>query len=139
MLLEILINIYNMKHLRKFNENNIDSKTFSFKYKDLIDSKDIVITDSRDYISIKCKEGITIPELEELSIKKEDDTYYITKMLKFDFGDVYTFDMDSLGDILKKSPVEIKSELQSIYNKTFENPYHLNKIKLRELFFDFYK
>jgi len=139
MLLEILINIYNMKHLRKFNENNIDSKTFSVKYKDLIDSKDIVITDSRDYISIKCKEGITIPELEELSIKKEDDTYYITKMLKFDFGDVYTFDMDSLGDILKKSPVEIKSELQSIYNKTFENPYHLNKIKLRELFFDFYK
>ena len=139
MLLEILINIYNMKHLRKFNENNIDSKTFSVKYKDLIDSKDIVITDSRDYISIKCKEDITIPELEELSIKKEDDTYYITKMLKFDFGDVYTFDMESLGDILKKSPVEIKSELQSIYNKTFENPYHLKKIKLRELFFDFYK
>jgi hypothetical protein len=35
-----------MKHLRKFNENNIDSKTFSVKYKDLIDSKDIVITDN---------------------------------------------------------------------------------------------
>jgi hypothetical protein len=129
-----------MKHLRKFNEKaeSIESsKTINSKYKELIDSKDIVIDSKGDYIKVKCAEGITIPELEELSIKKEsDNTYYILKIQKLDIGDFYAFDMKSLKTLLEKPSIEVKSELEEIYNKRFNDPYHQKKMRLRELFFD---
>lgn len=132
-----------MKHLKRFNEevSIIESeKTINTKYEDLIASKDIVIDSSGDYIKVKCKEGIVIPELEELSIEKEsDNTYYISKIQKLDLGDFYTLDMESLKTLLEKPSVRIKSELEAIYDKTFNNPYYQRKLKLRELFFNYLK
>ena len=132
-----------MKHLKRFNEeiSVIESeKTINTKYEDLIASKDIIIDSTGDYIKVKCKEGIVIPELEELSIEKEsDNTYYISKIQKLDLGDFYTLDMESLKTLLEKPSIKIKSELEAIYDKTFNNPYHQRKLKIRELFFNYLK
>ena len=127
-----------MKYLKSFNESNTSNLSFRDKYGKYIESGDIVIDNKRDYIEIKINGDIDIPELEELDFKKEGDIYWISKPMKFDFGDVISFDVSQLEEMLMKTPEEIKSELQGIYDEKYKNNNeYLKKIEIRKLFSEY--
>ena len=124
-----------MKYLKRFNESNTSNLSFRDKYGKYIESGDIVIDNRRDYIDIKVNGDIDIPEFEELDLKKEGDTYWILKPMKFDFGDAISFDVPQLEEMLMKTPEEIKSELQGIYDNKYKNDItYLRKKMIRQLF-----
>jgi hypothetical protein len=124
-----------MKYLKRFNESNTSNLSFKDKYGKYIESGDIVIDNRRDYIDIKVNSDIDIPEFEELDLKKEGDTYWISKPMKFDFGDAISFDVSQLEEMLMKTPEEIKSELQGIYDNKYKNDItYLRKKMIRQLF-----
>ena len=103
-----------------------------------IKSKDIVIYNKRDYIEIKINGDIDIPELEELGFKKEGDIHWISKPKKIDLEDFIAFEVPQLEEMLMKNPEEIKSELQSIYDKKYKNnEWYLRKIEIRKLFSEY--
>ena len=127
-----------MKYLKSFNESNTSNLSFRDKYGKYIESGDIVIDNKRDYIEIKINGDIDIPELEELDFKKEGDIYWISKPMKFDFGDAISFDVPQLEKMLMKTPEEIKSELQGMYDEKYKNnKLYLRKIEIRKLFSEY--
>jgi hypothetical protein len=127
-----------MKYLKSFNESNTSNLSFRDKYGKYIKSGDIVIDNKLDYIEIKINGDIDIPELEELDFKKEGDIYWISKPMKFDFGDAISFDVPQLEKMLMKTPEEIKSELQGIYDEKYKNNNeYLRKIEIRKLFSEY--
>jgi hypothetical protein len=127
-----------MKHIKRFNESNTSNLSFKDKYSKYIESGDIVIDNKRDYIEIKINGDIDIPELEELDFKKEGDIYWISKPMKFDFGDAISFDVPQLERMLMKTPEEIKSELQGMYDEKYKNnKLYLRKIEIRKLFSEY--
>jgi hypothetical protein len=124
-----------MKYLKSYNESNTSDLSFTDKYSKEIESGLITIDNTRDYLKIKVKGDLDIPDLNDLEIKKEDDdTYWITKPLKFDFEDVISIESAKLEEMLSKSSEEIKSDLQSIYDKKYNNKWYLRKKKIRKLF-----
>jgi hypothetical protein len=127
-----------MKYLKSFNESNTSNLSFKDKYSKYIESGDILIDNKRDYIEIKINGDIDIPELEELDFKKEGDIYWISKPMKFDFGDAISFDVPQLEKMLMKTPEEIKSELQAMYDEKYKNnKLYLRKIEIRKLFSEY--
>jgi hypothetical protein len=127
-----------MKYLKSFNESNTSNLSFRDKYGKYIKSGDIVIDNKLDYIEIKINGDIDIPELEELDFKKEGDIYWMSKPMKFDFGDAISFDVPQLEKMLMKTPEEIKSELQGIYDEKYKNNNeYLRKIEIRKLFSEY--
>ena len=124
-----------MKYLKRFNESNTSNLSFRDKYGKYIESGDIVINNTREFIDIKVNGDIDIPELKELGFKKEGDVYWISKPMKFDFGDAISFDVPQLEEMLMKTPEEIKSELQGIYDNKYKNDItYLRKKMIRQLF-----
>jgi len=127
-----------MKYLKRFNESNTSNLSFKDKYSKYIESGDIVIYNTREFIDIKVNGDMDIPEFEELDLKKEGDTYSILKPMKLDFGDVISFDVDQLEEMLMKTPEEIKSELQGIYDEKYKNDIlYLRKKMIRQLFSEY--
>jgi hypothetical protein len=127
-----------MKHIKRFNESGTSNLSFNDKYSNYIKSGDIVIDNKRDYIDIKIKGDINIPELLELGFNKEGDNYWIRKPMKFDFEDVISIDVPQLEKMLMKTPEEIKSELQAIYDQRYKNNNeYLKKIEIRKLFSEY--
>ena len=127
-----------MKHLKRFNESNTSNLSFKDKYSKYIESGDIVIYNTREFIDIKVNGDMDIPEFEELGLKKEGDTYSILKPMKLDFGDVISFDVSQLEEMLMKTPEEIKSELQGIYDNKYKNDIlYLRKKMIRQLFSEY--
>jgi len=127
-----------MKYLKRFNESNASNLSFNDKYSKYIKSKDIVIYNKRDYIEIKINGDIDIPELEELGFKKEGDIHWISKPKKIDLEDFIAFEVPQLEEMLMKNPEEIKSELQSIYDKKYKNnEWYLRKLEIRKLFSEY--
>ena len=127
-----------MKHLKRFNESNTSNLSFKDKYSKYIESGDIVIYNTREFIDIKVNGDMDIPEFEELDLKKEGDTYSILKPMKLDFGDVISFDVSQLEEMLIKTPEEIKSELQGMYDNKYKNDiFYLRKKMIRQLFSEY--
>jgi hypothetical protein len=127
-----------MKHIKRFNESGTSNLSFNDKYSKYIKSGDIVIDNKRDYIDIKIKGDMDIPELLELGFKKEGDNYWIRKPMKFDFEDVISIDAPQLEKMLMKTPEEIKSELQGMYDEKYKNNNeYLKKIEIRKLFSEY--
>jgi len=127
-----------MKHIKRFNESGTSNLSFNDKYSNYIKSGDIVIDNKRDYIDIKIKGDMYIPELLELGFKKEGDNYWIRKPMKFDFEDVISIDVPQLEKMLMKTPEEIKSELQGMYDEKYKNNNeYLKKIEIRKLFSEY--
>jgi hypothetical protein len=124
-----------MKHLKKFNESTTPV-SLTTKYSSDIESGNISIEVTREYIKVKVKEGFSIPELDSLGIKKEKGVYWVIRPLKTNFGDVISFDVPTLGEMLTKTPEEIKMKLQSIYDEKY-NQHYIETIKIRELFVEY--
>jgi hypothetical protein len=58
--------------------------------------------------------------------------------MKFDFGDAISFDVPQLEKMLMKTPEEIKSELQGMYDEKYKNnKLYLRKIEIRKLFSEY--
>jgi len=127
-----------MKYLKKYNESNTSDLSFSDKYSKYIKLGVITIDNTRDFIKVKVKGDLDLPELDDLKIKSEEDTYWIEKPAKIDFGDIVSFNSNELEKMLSKSPEEIKSELQIVYNKKFiDDKLYLRKIEIRKLFSEY--
>jgi len=125
-----------MKYLKKFNES-LSKPSFKEKYAKEIASGDIEVKIVDSWLEIKVKDGSTLPELEELEIKRDKDTYWLAKPSKSNIGDYIVLDVDSLKKLLNKTPEEIKKELQDTYDKKFRNDRYLRDMKIRKLFVDY--
>jgi hypothetical protein len=138
-----------MKHIKRFNEGlESNPKSFTTIYHDEIKSGKMRIVDTGSFLEVRVKKDSDltqpIPELDNIGIKPEIESeeivYWFSKPMKINFGDFITFDVPALEKLLSKSPEEIKTELQNIYNKKYLNNKDYIKTKtIRELFSEYIK
>lgn len=138
-----------MNHLQLFEgfndqDDSMTMKKFKEKYSQYIKSGDIKM--KKDiYAEIQFKKNLNLPELRkdilDMLFTKEDDvngyeSYYTTIPLKMDFGDIISFDMKHLKELLGMSPDDIKKYLQSRYDNIVNDPQRIRTLKKREIWGD---
>lgn len=129
-------------------ENSENKNTFRQKYSEHIENGDIkILRGDVGYLGkdllILVKSELEIPEFKNkfVYVHKYDGGdykgYTINLPMEFGFDDIINFSEQTLSNLLKKTSTEIKSELQSMYNKQFGKDY-FDKSKIVSLFKEYY-
>lgn len=139
------------KYINEGADLESDNNLFINKYNNYIKSGDIIIEYNNRSLYLKSLMLYIKDDLELLELNKDLDNmniintdycekkdgyvcYGVSLPHSIDFGDIVSFNEEELSNLLKMSSTDLKSELKSKYEETFNNESYLDKVKIRNLF-----